>query len=376
MSVESKKTRIKNSLGMFDMLKGVMMILVLLYHTYGLLDCIDSNSPFMIIVLLLYILGGLSMPALFIVSGYGFRKMKFKKCLKKQFNTLVVPYIITTFITCFVHCISYYLLYGGKRVAIKETLKVLFAYAIGLSKDAGSGFMENVACGPIWFLLALVVSNLVFNQLLQYFEGKKLLIASAVVSCIGWLVSYIIALPWSFNQGLVATFYVALGYYAKKTRFFTSEISLKMKLIVLIAFATDIICIIFFNGFDMASNKYGAGILTIVAEGILSIALIYAFLLMNNFRGRVSSILRYIGRVSIYVLAIHNIEMMGAGKYIQYDFTNNWQGNLLLRSIIIFGVRVLVVMAITYAFVLVKEKVVITKLFNTTILLKRRVIHG
>lgn len=355
--MDNNKVKIKNTLGMFDMIKGVMMILVLLYHTYGIFDWVDSNSPFMIIVLLLYILGGAAMPTLFVVSGYGFRKMKFKKCLKKQLDILVVPYIITAFITCLVHCISYYVLYGGKRVAVKETLKVLFAYSIGLSKDAGWGSLKNVSCGPIWFLLALAISNIIVNQLLQRFEGKKLLVVAAMVSCIGWLLGYIIALPWSFNQGLVATFYVALGYYAKKTRLFTSEISKKKKLVALSAFVCDIFLIIFFNGFDMASNRYGAGFLTILVEGILSIVLIYAFLIMNNVRGKISNLLRAVGRVSMYVLAIHNIEMMGAGKYIQYDFANNWHGSLLLRSLIIFGVRFVVVMVATYLFVWVKTAI-------------------
>ena len=126
----------------------------------------------------------------------------------------------------------------------------------------------------------------------------------------------------------------------------------------------------------MASNRYGAGFLTIVVEGILSIVLIYVFLIMNNVRGKISNLLRTVGRVSIYVLAIHNIEMMGAGKYIQYDFANNWHGDLLLRSIIIFGIRVIVVMAITYTFVWLKEKIDTKEMLNKTIAFRRRIIYG
>ena len=355
--MDLKNIKIKNTLGMFDMTKGIIMILVILAHTYGLFDGVASNSPFMLVALFLMVLGCAAMPILFVVSGYGFRKMPFKKCLKKQFEILIIPYIVTALITCMVHCISYYILYGGKRVSVMETAKVFIAFAFGFSNHMCEGTFANVACGPIWFLLALVIANLIFNQLLHFFEGKKLLLAALLVSCLGWLLGYVVILPWNINQGMVATLYVALGYYVKKTRLFTSEIPLKYKLLVLVSLFVNIVMICLKMEYDMSSNDYGAGIITIVIEGILSIALIYAFLLMNSLRGRISNLIRSIGRGSLYVLCVHTIEMMGAGKYIQYDFANNWQGSLWLRSLIIFTVRLVLVMGITCAFVRIKTAI-------------------
>ncbi len=369
--MDFKNIKIKNTLGMFDMTKGVIMILVVLAHTYGLFEGISANSPFMLLALFLMVLGCAAMPILFVVSGYGFRKMQFKKCLKKQFDILIIPYIVTALITCMVHCISYYILYGGKRVSVMETAKVFIAFAFGFSNHMWEGTFANVACGPIWFLLALVIANLIFNQLLHFFEGKKLLLAALLVSCLGWLLGYVVILPWNINQGLVATLYVALGYYAKKTRLFTSEIPLKYKLLVLVSLFINIVMICLGMEYDMASNDYGAGIITIIVEGILSVALIYIFLLMNDLRGRLCSILRCIGRGSLYVLCVHTVEMMGAGKYIQYDFANNWHGSILLRSLIIFGVRFVVVMGASYLFVWVKTAITNKQILNNRIIFKK-----
>lgn len=369
--METKKCKIKNTLGMFDMIKGVVMILVILAHTYGLFEGLKADSPFMLITLLLMVLGCAAMPILFVVSGYGFRKMPFLKCLKKQIQTLVIPYAVTAVITCILHCIFYYLLYGGKRYALYETAKVFLAFAFGISQKMFEGEFKEIACGPIWFLLALVFSNIIFNQLLHYFEGKKLLLAATMVSCFGWLLGYVVVLPWSINQGLVATLYVALGYYLKKKRLFTSEISLKYKLIVVVSLILNIILICSDKAFDMSCNDYGAGIITIIVEGILSVALIYVFLLMNDLRGRLCSILRCIGRGSLYVLCVHTVEMMGAGKYIQYDFANNWHGSILLRSLIIFGVRFVVVMGASYLFVWVKTAITNKQILNNRIIFKK-----
>ena len=107
---EKRKYSIKNTLGMFDLIKGVIMIMVMLGHTYGLFDELNKYDSInaqigalgihrIIFALLVTIMLKLSMPVLFIISGYGFRKTPFKKCVKNQFDRLMKPYIITALIS-------------------------------------------------------------------------------------------------------------------------------------------------------------------------------------------------------------------------------------------------------------------------------------
>ena len=73
--MQKEKYVIKNTLGMFDLLKGIAMILVVVSHTLGLLPFLDeyhtadellSNvNIFVLILTLIYmIVGQASMPAL------------------------------------------------------------------------------------------------------------------------------------------------------------------------------------------------------------------------------------------------------------------------------------------------------------------------
>ena len=88
--MKSEKYAIKNTAGMFDLLKGIVMLSIIVVHTLSLYpsrftyealqDNVSSSQVFPIIMLILYsIFKHPLMPSLFFISGYGFRKTSFKK---------------------------------------------------------------------------------------------------------------------------------------------------------------------------------------------------------------------------------------------------------------------------------------------------------
>ena len=232
------KYTISNTLGMFDYLKGIIMILIMLFHTYGLMDYVSEHEAELNIAIetmleLMLVFSESLMPILFIISGYGFRSTTMNKCFKKQFKLLIVPYVITSVVTLIIHMISYYLLYGGIRFAIKNTFYLFIGFLFGFSKETELNGVVWPTCGPVWFLLALFIGMLVFNLLLKWFEGKKLLAISFVISCVGWGLSFLNILPWCISQGLVSTLYICFGYLAKKNKFFIIQ---KRKDIIVVFF--------------------------------------------------------------------------------------------------------------------------------------------
>ena len=108
--MKSEKYEIKNTLGMFDLLKGVAMLGLVIGHTYGINENYDKSVVTLILLMFSTFFGEAAMPALFMVSGYGFRKSSFKKCFTRLYKTILIPFAVTVTITSFVNLVSYYLL--------------------------------------------------------------------------------------------------------------------------------------------------------------------------------------------------------------------------------------------------------------------------
>lgn len=351
---------------MFDMLKGVIMLLILLFHTYGLFDTATEYAsipelirglgvPLILLRLVMATIGAALIPTLFIISGYGFRKTSFKKCVSKQFWVLIMPFVITAIITTFFYTILVYLTHlGWLRFTAIESLKRVLGFALGLSKETVYFGIDLNTCGPIWFLIGLFIGNVVFNLLANRFEEKKLLIASAVTAFIGWLSGIWITLPWSISQGLVAVLFICIGYLAKKNKCFMSPIGTKkvalMVIVLIVAFM-----MISLGDFNMAEGDYTCGALSIIEFGILGILITHLFLYLNRFNGVFSNALRKIGRVSLYVMCVHTVEVLSFGSRLRYEFMNGWKGSIFARSMIIFSVRTVVVLLGTYCVVKLKD---------------------
>ncbi|SDB68445.1 acyltransferase [Butyrivibrio sp. INlla16] len=364
--MKAKMNTIKNSLGMFDLIKGVIMILMILGHTQGLLfflgeadtnSLLTSTSPFLLfLLLLLSIIRETAMPILLIICGYGFRKTTNIKCVKKQFTMLLIPYAITMLITTVMHLICYYVLYRNARSAVKATLSVFSGGLLGFSHECYILGLKFSACGPIWFLLALAIAYIIFNFGANLFEKEKLFCFSIFICLLGWLISYIDIIPWSISQGFISVFYISLGYFIKKNKLFTTEQKNIYKVtFLIIALILKIIVLLSGSLFDMANNMYPLGPISIAEAGIWGIIIVFLFLHLNNITGTISTFIRRIGRNSLYVLCIHSIELLAFSGYYEYDLAQNWQGSVALRCILVFCVRLAFVLICTFSFTKIKD---------------------
>lgn len=367
---EKNKFVIKNTLGMFDLIKGITMIMVMFFHTYGLLDIVEQFSAsdkhslvadvtVMSLYILLMTAGCTLMPILFIVSGYNFRRTTFSKCVKKQTKSLMVPYIVTGVMVAAVDFIwSYTTHWGWFLFSVKHAFSKIVGYAFGIPQSITVGGFYITGCGPVWFLLAMAIGNVIVNQLSFHFDGIKLLIISFLVATIGWLITLWVPLIWCISQGLVATFFISLGHFAKKAKFFSSGFNIKKLAIMIVDIIATItlICIGGRNTVNMVSNHYLFGTISVGVVGTFGLFLTQLVLYCNKFSGRISTFIRGIGRDSLYVLCIHTIEYIGVSLNIHYDIAANWKGNIYIRCLIIFAVRIVIVLVGTRCYLKMKEK--------------------
>ena len=127
--MEGTKPRTASSIGMFDMLKGVGMITIVLAHTAELYP-MQISGGLSLTAFFPFIYREALMAAFFIASGYGFRKRSIGKCISQQFKTLFKPYAYTGLATTIAHFVIHYKTFGNWNNAVYETYKVLGGFVL------------------------------------------------------------------------------------------------------------------------------------------------------------------------------------------------------------------------------------------------------
>ena len=362
-----ERKKIENTIGMFDLLKGVIMLIVVLTHnasafpdsimgktvaesTYRSIKYMSYVYELSFFPRILYsfiVLFFISMmPALLIVSGYGFRKRPITKSFKANFNELIKPYIYTIIAVVICNTCIHYAFFRYLPGALKESLKIFVSLALGVSQTITIGEYTIYANGPVWYILAMFWSLIIFNVIMNYAKEKFIPYIVFAISIVGWLLSYLNFTPWCLSQGMVAVLYVYMGYRLKKDKFFSREFSVKDKiLIITLVFIPNLICTAFGLITEMADNIYSLGPISYIENGLLSILILYLFLKINWLRGPVSDSLRKIGRYSLYFLCVHSVELI---VIPWYKITEIFGDRQILGFFIILVIRITLILFIIY----------------------------
>lgn len=368
-----KKNQFENTLGMFNLLRGVAMLSIVFMHSISVFSGMFSTNmtsieqlPFSqgisILVgafcVICFLIQTASMPALLMVSGYGMRKRTFSDGFFRWGNELVRRYIVTMIFTVLLNCSLHYLLFRYLPGAITESLKVFGGMALGLTQTTTFGNVTLFANGPVWFLLALFWALVIFNLILNKVEEKRIPYVVIATSLIGWLLSYVKYTPWCISQGLISVFYVYLGYYIKKEKLFLKDLSWKEKvLFAAFVIVPNLVSSALGKGMDMADNVYSFGPLTYVENGLFGIFFLYISLKANVFKGRICAVIRTVGRYSLYVMCVHSAEMIAVPWYL---FGEKFADRPIMGFVLVYITR-LIIIAVG-VFVIIK----IAKMTNTT----------
>lgn len=366
ISKDRKGFNIKNTAGMYDLFKGVSMFVVIIVHTISLFPFYTAGeltgaamiahsvriSPLFFIY---YLFTSTIMPGMFVVAGYGFRKTNIKQCIKRQFKSLMIPYLITMILTSIVHFVDHYLFYHYIPGALKETFKIFMGSLLGLAKTTNYGEITFFANGPNWFILALFWGLIIFDVLVTYVPEKALFAVSFCAALLGWLLSLGNTFPFCISQGLVSVLFIYFGYYVKKSKTFISGLTVKHWVIYIVVGVIPELVLTYLGDYvGMADDQYRFGIISILEKALFSVGFLYLFLLLNALRGPISMFIRRIGHNSIYILCIHTIEMMG---FPLYYFANNWKKSMASGIITLSVLRLVVVFSLCFLFVAVKDRI-------------------
>ena len=168
-------------LTVFDILKGIGILLVIICHTF-----MKEIGPY---------ITAFHMPLFFIVAGYFYKQNSFNVHLRKDFRRLVIPYLFI--------CIATMLI-----ASVQESRT---NHAVSIVTDVLYG------CGtPAWFLLGLFGSRAIFNRVLCLCPNRYIIV-SLVISSIPLAISLHDELPTtlSFFSSICSVIFVAIGFYVK-----------------------------------------------------------------------------------------------------------------------------------------------------------------
>lgn len=282
-----------NSLGMFDLAKGIGMILVLLFHSMGLFDSTQGRmlTGYATSLPHAFLSNGL-MPAFFIVNGYSFKKKEIKKNFVSMSKLLLLPYL---YVAGIVSIISL-----SKSVVNGTSVKdCLLQYTLPFLTDA-------TRIGPMWFLLALYFGTLIFNIIMQHKNKLVHLGFVFVIYIIGIIVLDFKWIPYAFSVSFTAVGYIYLGYLIKKSNLLIKA-DLKVKIGTTLCAFIIIFLAVTYNYIDKVPDLF-----YIFDEQIIKllcgVILFSGTLWLNRFRGNISNKIRLIGRYSFWIFCIHSIE--------------------------------------------------------------------
>ncbi|WP_028241952.1 acyltransferase family protein [Pseudobutyrivibrio ruminis] len=290
-----KKMQIKNTAGMFDFLKGITMLLVVIVHTFQEFTDYDfgKNLNFL----------GILMVALFVISGYGYRKKSLSKSIAQQARLILIPYSITALFTSAVHLLCHYINYRSVKNAVIQTLKVFVGFVLGISETTTIHGFEIFSCGALWYLLALFWAWILMYFLISYVPEKWQFLVAFVVTFLGLYLSFTTCAPFGFFRGMFGLFFVYTGYYCKKNKLFINEWKTSTRLLLLGSLGLIIIVML------LKDMLPWIAILVMPLSLIYPPVLVKIFLYLNNiFRGFVANKIRTIGRYSMYFLCVHSVE--------------------------------------------------------------------
>lgn len=314
--MEGTKRRAANSLGMFDLLKGVGMLTIVFAHTGELYPMGDAShiNP---LTFCMFAYRESLMAAFYIASGYGFRKRSIHKCIHQQLKSLLKPFCYTAVFTTVLHFIIHYKTFHYLPGSLTESIKVAGGFLLGLPHTATYFGQEFFSCGPMWYLLALLVGWILLDVILNIFPERYVSWAVGGAALLGWGTSLAWELPFCLIQGAVITPYLYLGYLAKRQHWLDQPLSRRMSCILWAAVLLIPVAAFATGSTDCVSMaEWTLGPISILLDGLAGLLFVRLFLRLNRHRNALVSFFEAIGRRSLYIFCIHTVELTAIPWYL------------------------------------------------------------
>ena len=277
-------------------------------------------------------------PLFFMICGYLYR------CKNNYFQRLkhmLIPYFATS-ITLLVLTDCREILKGIRSMdfssVVRNTIDYAFAsiYGSGVRQDFFSYQIKPI--GAIWFLLALLISQLIFDIVNQTFKNNKMLalgivaVAIAVASIVSAKYTW---LPFSIQSAGVGCLFMYGGLLIKEYNLEDKKYMIGWGIAI---WAVAILCSYKYGNMSVAECLFPNVILNIVGAVMGSYVIIrfFSWLERKNCNNIIWEKLCMIGEYSTIVLCVHLIEI----RVVPWHFLK--EQNLIFMPCIIFLIKIVI----------------------------------
>jgi fucose 4-O-acetylase-like acetyltransferase len=237
------------------------------------------------------------MPLFFVISGIFYKPRTTMMQAKKDFNTLILPYLFTSCVLIIYGLVID--LYGNVSFP-NETVKW---FRICFYGSYNPGNLLGNWIGPVWFLLALFWCRVFFSSFLSDDKTRNIFYFIIIPTIVSYIFKFTY-IPLYVLQGITASIFYYIGYLLKEYDILNKT---QPALVVLTMTAAWIYCI-FFSHIDMQSGYYDNFIINIIGalSGFYFIYLFAKFIERKLAMG--NKLLTYTGKFSIIALVFHSLD--------------------------------------------------------------------
>lgn len=322
VNMEAKK-RISYPLGMFDLVKGLGMILIVVAHTTFYIEV--SSWLFILIRSFAGLMG-----MYFAINGFSFRAMPVKASVKKCAKTYLPPYfrLARIVLICLLFCppISNFFLY-------------ILSFALGIQYGTRIGpfFLQSVSMG--WFFLALFWGSILLNLILKISNRYLRLSCIIVITAIGIHLEHISFGYYCLCRGFQALPAMYIGYCVYTQNLLDRSGSVLKKAIPYLLFAATIPICVYLA--DVDGLRYSSLWLEILCDVIWGYAALCFAKDTVSFTNNILELIRKVGRYSSWIMIVHTLEMICfPWELVPRCFSNHQNiyffAVVILRSVFIF----------------------------------------
>lgn len=284
------KTRKKYiGLTMFDFLKGLGILLVLVRHsTEGMHYWLEQE--------IWTVLYSVLMPMFFVTSGYWLKKRRFWEGTKLSARLFLKPYLIV------IGCINGVgLVHRGLQHNLDEWVSLFLRPSLLVMSG------NNTRIGFLWFIFALMMGWILFYGLIQIPSQKLKILASLLVAWAGtMLLPY--RLPFQLAQGMIAQIFVLMGFLLKKNKVLERQIPPFILIGLTIVWLAGVrFCFPEQMG-DLAMYEYGNGMPAVLCSMCGAWLSIWVGIRINAAENVVVEKIGQIGRYTMWILCAHSFE--------------------------------------------------------------------
>ena len=257
-------------------------------------------------------------PVFYLIAGYFLKEDEpLSSFIKKKFRSLIIPYLIASFLII-VSAVIMNLIYAhGEGLAV--LLKEWFIAALYGAGDSYEKPFHIRGIGAIWFLLALFWGELFLKLILKCNPHLRPFIVALLVAFADFSRRYLFWFPLSIQAGCTAVLFIYVGYMvgrllrnsdfkemrsSHKTAFTVSEIVL-----TLAASGLALHFILNFKRFWLVHSDMGRGVMDILGSFSASGLIMLISYGISRLPKKAFYPLEFIGKNSLYFLMGHVIEL-------------------------------------------------------------------